>query len=80
MLRVFALKLLLDLRILIAPEAGQVLSDLDRPMIRSEDMDQDRNPAHGNCGSGFHAKQFLDSYRNVRRVRAVIDHLWSAAI
>jgi hypothetical protein len=43
MLRVLALQLLFYLWIMIAPEAGQVLRDLHRPIVRREDMHEHWN-------------------------------------
>ena len=44
-LRIFALQLLLDLRITFPPKRGEVVGDLDRAMIRRQHFDPQRHPA-----------------------------------
>ena len=44
-LGILALEFLLYFRIALAPEGFQVIGDLDRAMVRREDLDSERNAA-----------------------------------
>jgi len=49
-----ALELLLEPRVVVAPEAREVLGDLDRPHTGGQDMEQYRDSPHGDARRGGH--------------------------
>ena len=64
---VFALKLVLDLRVYLFPECGKILRGLNRAVARSEDLKKNWDTAVANDHGAVDAVQILDSCREHRR-------------
>ena len=58
---VFAAEFLLDAGVVVAPEAGEVLGDLDGALAGGEDVEDEGDAAGGEGGEGIDAEEFLDA-------------------
>ena len=66
-LRILALELLFDLRVAFAPKGLQVGGDLDRAMVRGEDLNSQRSAPATDREPARRAIQILDASGNRRR-------------
>jgi hypothetical protein len=60
-LGVFAAEFLLDARVVVAPEAGEVFGDLDRALAGGEDMKNEGEASGSEGGERLDAEEFLDA-------------------
>src|ERR1044072_5105345 len=67
MLGILALELLLDLGVTLAPEGLQVAGDLDRPMVRRQDLNAQRHPAPADAEPARRVVQILNACGDRRR-------------
>ena len=79
-LGVFALEFLFDPRVVLAPEAGEVLGDLDGALAGGEDVDEDGDAVHRDAGGGVDAVELLDAQGDVGRVGGVVGDFGGAAV
>jgi len=63
-----------------APEAGEVLGDLDGTHVGREDVKEDRNAAHSDFGGGIDVVEFLDAKGDVRGIAEFVRNFWYLAI
>lgn len=79
-LRILPLQFLLELRVMFAPEAGEVLRDLNRAHVGCKDVKKNRDSAHGDFGRGIDVVEFLDAKRYVRRIAKFVGNFWRFAV
>ena len=65
---------------MVAPEAGEVLRDLDGPLAGGEDMHQHRHAPHGDARRSGHAEELLDAEGDVWRIGRIVDHFGGPAV
>src|SRR3954470_8208941 len=75
---ILALELLFHFRITLPPEGFQVVRDLDRSVVRREDLDPERNPAAADGKTAGRVVEILDSCRNRRSGVIGVDDLGRA--
>ena len=65
---------------MFAPEAGEILGDLDGTHVGREDVKEDGNAAHGDFGGGIDVVEFLDAKGNVRGIAEFVRNFRCLAI
>ena len=73
MLGIPAAQVLADLEIRGGPEAVEVVGDLDRPVVRTEDMQQDGDPSPRHARRLRPAEELLEPGREHRRPARLVD-------
>jgi hypothetical protein len=79
-LGIFALKFLFEAGVVFAPEAGEVLGDLDGTHVRGEDVDENGNAAHRDFGGGVDVVQLLNAECDVGRIAEFVGNFGGLAV
>src|SRR5258707_354919 len=77
---IFALEFLFEPRVMFAPEAGEVLGDLDWAHVGRKDVEEDGDATHGDFWSSIDVVEFLDAKGDVRRIAEFVGNLWRLAV
>ena len=74
------MQLLLDFRITVAPERGQIVRDLNRAMIWGQDLDPQGHAARADRETAGHAVEILDAGGDRRRLVGSVDDFGIALV
>jgi hypothetical protein len=79
-LGIFALEFLFEARVVFAPEAGEVLGDLDGTHVGGEDVDENGNAAHRDFWGGVDVVQLLNAECDVGRIAEFVGNFGGLAV
>ena len=80
MLGIFALQFLFEARVVFAPEARQILGDLNGTHVGRENVDEDRDAPHRDFGCGVDVVEFLNAQGDMRGISEFVGNFGRLAV